>query len=312
MKLTLTAIAIFILISPSLHAQQTESRLETVDIRNGKRTQVFSAGIHFEAPNWSRDGKFFIVNHNGKLFRIPLSKPTFIPINTEFATQCNNDHGISPDGKMLVISHSNKDDTTHKEEWKKSTIYTLPIGGGQPKKITDKTPSFWHGWSPDGKTLAYCAERNGNFDIYTIPVEGGEETRLSDDPGLDDGPEYSHDGKYIYYNSYASGTMQIWRMHTDGSGKEQLTKDQYSNWFPHPSPDGKWIVFITYMEDQKQEHPFGKDVRLRLMNLKDKSIKNLTDVFFGGQGTLNVPSWSPDSRKLAFVSYSRIIPSSRP
>lgn len=282
-----------------------ESYLETLDVKTKKRTIVLTTTKHIEAPNWSGDGKFLVINSNGLIYKVPLSNPAMNQIPTGFATICNNDHGISPDGKMLVISHTNKADTSVSIEWKKSTIYTLPIDGGMPRKITPKVPSFWHGWSPDGKTLAYCAERNGNFDVYTIPVEGGEETRLTDAAGLDDGPDYSHDGKYIYYNSFASGKMEIWRMNTDGTGKVQLTNDAYSNWFPHPSPNGKWVVYISYMTDQKQDHPFGKDVRLRLMDLSSGSITDLTDVFYGGQGTLNVPSWSPDSRKIAFVSYKR-------
>ncbi len=282
-----------------------ESYLETIDINTKQRTVVLTTDKHIEAPNWSRDGKYFLINSNGLIYKVPLSSPSMIQVPTGFANICNNDHGISPDGKMLVISHTNKQDTSVNIEWKKSTIYTLPIEGGIPKKITSKVPSFWHGWSPDGSTLAYCAERNGNFDVYIIPVDGGEEKRLTDAEGLDDGPDYSHDGKYIYYNSFASGKMEIWRMNSDGSNKIQLTKDAYSNWFPHPSPDGKWIVYISYMEDQKQDHPFGKDVRLRLMELKTGAITDLTKVFYGGQGTLNVPSWSPDSRKIAFVSYKK-------
>jgi len=179
----------------------------------------------------------------------------------------------------------------------------LPVQGGEPRLVTPNSLSFWHGWSPDGKTLAYCAERDGNFDIYTIAVSGGKETRLTFEEGLDDGPDFSPDGRYFYFNSFRSGTMQIWRMKTDGSNQEQLINDTFSNWFAHPSPDGKWIVFISYLHDQRQDHPFGKDVKLRLMSLADRSISDLTPVFFGGQGTLNVPSWSADSKMVAFVCY---------
>ena len=282
--------------------RNVESTLETIDIATGKRTVVYKESEHFEAPNWAREG-YFIVNSKGRLYKISGDGRQKEMINTDFADACNNDHGISPDGKMIVISHTNKYDTAQKTPWKRSTIYTLPITGGTPKKITPNTPSFWHGWSPDGKTLTYCAERNNNFDVYTIPVDGGEEKRLTSANGLDDGPEYSHDGNYIYFNSYRTGKTQIWRMKADGSNQEQITNDQYSNWFAHPSPDGKWIVFITYLQDQGEAHPFGRDVKLRIMNLKDKSIRDLTEVFFGGQGTINVPSWSADSKHVAFVTY---------
>jgi TolB protein len=209
---------------------------------------------------------------------------------------------LSPDYKWLVISHNDKKHPSPKSY--KSAIYILPVVGGEPRRITPDVPSFWHGWTPDGKTLAYCAERGGNYDIYTISVEGGSETRLTKSEGLDDGPDYSPDGKYIYFNSYRTGHMQIWRMLADGTHAEQLTFDENSNWFPHPSPDNNWIVYIAYTSDQKQSHLFGKDVKLRLMDLKNRKIRDLTPVFFGGQGTINVPSWSPDSHKFAFVSYA--------
>jgi Tol biopolymer transport system component len=182
-------------------------------------------------------------------------------------------------------------------------IYTLPITGGTPRRITDQAPSYWHGWSPDGKTLAFCGQREGRFGIFTIPAAGGPETRLTTAAagGLDDGPDYSPDGQFIYFNSDRTGRMQIWRMHADGAGLEQITSDDFNNWFAHPSPDGKSIVFLSYAKDVKG-HPANKDVQLRLMSLADKSVKVLAKLF-GGQGTINVPSWSPDSLHVAFVSY---------
>jgi len=281
--------------------QNVESTLETIDIKTGKRTVVLKENRHFEAPNWSRDGKYFVINSKGLLEKISTDGKKLGMINTDIANKCNNDHGISFDGKTLIISHN--DSRIQGNAGGNSRIFTLPMEGGTPTLITEKAPSYWHGVSPDGKTLVYCAMRNGAWDIYSIPSIGGEEKRLTDAESLDDGPEYSPDGKYIYFNSHRTGKMHIYRMKPDGSGQEQLTNDDYSNWFAHPSPDGKWIVFITYIEDQKSSHPFGKDVKLRLMDLKTKEIKDLTGVFFGGQGTINVPSWSPDSKQLAFVTY---------
>jgi len=298
---------LFFLLIPSFSFSQpmnnVESSLKTVDVYSREINTIYTSGIHFEAPNWHPNENYFLVNSNGRLYTIPSSGGEMKLLNTAFADECNNDHGISADGKWIAISHNNKFDNTQKVQWKKSAVYVLPISGGEPRMVTPNSPSFWHGWSPDGKTLAYCAERNGNFDIYTISVNGGKETQLTFTDGLDDGPDFSHDGKYIYFNSFRSGSMQIWRMKTDGSNQEQLTNDSFSNWFAHPSPDGKWIVFISYLDDQGDAHPFGKNVKLRLMSLSDQSISDLTPVFFGGQGTLNVPSWSADSRKVAFVNY---------
>jgi len=284
------------------------SVLEVYDITAGSRETIYQEDTHFEAPNWSPNNKFFVVNGCGLLYRIPLDGSKKELIYTDFANKCNNDHGISPDGQTLVISHYDQPGVSYENrDFRSSTIYTLPVTGGTPKKITQNTPSFWHGWSPDGKELAFTALRNGEFDVYTIPFNGGAEVRLTDSEGLDDGPDYSHDGKYIYYNSMQSGSMQIWRMDTDGSNTIQLTFDRYSNWFPHPSSDGKYLVLISYLENQGDKHPAMKKVALRLYDLETKEIKELFRLT-GGQGTINVPSWSPDGKKFAFVSYEYIQP----
>ncbi len=275
-----------------------ESTLETVDIESMDRRVVYHTKDRIEAPNWTRDGKAIIFNRGGRLYRMPVAGGEPRPIDTGSFVHCNNDHGISPDGTQLAISDQTVDDN--------SRIYVLPFAGGTPKLITPLGPSYWHGWSPDGKTLVYCAERNGEFDVYAIPAAGGDEKRLTNAPGLDDGPEYSPDGRFIYFNSERTGTMQIWRMKPDGSGQEAVTSDEYNNWFAHPSPDGKWIVFLTYPKVVKG-HPENRDVMLRLVPAAGGKIEILAKLF-GGQGTINVPSWSPDSRNLAFVSYQRVYP----
>ena len=284
------------------------SALLTVEIRSGHIDTVYSADQHFEAPNWSRDGRFFVLNSYGRLYRLVARGPKRLEqIPTGFATKVNNDHGISPDGRFLALSHHAAEHIMDPaEDWLASSVYVLPIAGSAtPRKVTAKAPSFWHGWSPDGKTLTFVGRRDSEWDIYTIPLDGGDERRLTTCQGLDDGPDYSADGAFIYYNSFCSGKMEIWRMRSDGSRPEQLTHDTYSNWFPHPSPDGRWVVYLAYLEDQHAEHPFGKQVKLRLMDLRDGAVRDLTAPFFGGQGTINVPSWSPHSRRVAFVAYER-------
>jgi TolB protein len=273
------------------------STLETITIDSTDRRVVYVAPERFEAPNWTHDGASLIFNRKGRLEKIPVAGGTPALLDTGFAVTCNNDHGISPDSKTIAISDQTKDED-------RSHVYIVPFEGGAPREITPNGPSYWHGWSPDGKTLAFVGERNGEFDIYSIPFEGGTETRLTTAKGLDDGPEYSPDGNYIYFNSVRTGHMQIWRMKPDGSAQEQVTHDEFNNWFPHISPDGKWMVFLTY-DRSVEGHPEDKDVMLRLMNLSDGKITILTKLF-GGQGTMNVPSWSPDSSQLAFVSYQLI------
>jgi len=277
------------------------STLETVPIDSTDRHVTYVSASHFEAPNWTRDGTALIFNRNGHLERLPVTVEvhpvaTGAPqmINTGAQDRCNNDHGLSPDGQWLAISDSSQPDH-------QSSIYFVPIGGGTPRRITSASPSYWHGWSPDGKTLAFTGQRNGDFDIYTIPAAGGEETRLTTAKGLDDGPDYSPDGQYIYFNSERTGHMQIWRMHPDGSGQEQVVRDETNDWFPHISPDGKQMAFLAYGSGV-EGHPPNKDVELRLLSLSDGKIRVLAKLL-GGQGTINVPSWSPDSQKVAFVSY---------
>jgi dipeptidyl aminopeptidase/acylaminoacyl peptidase len=273
------------------------SALETVKIASTDRHVEYIAPAHFEAPNWSRDGSFLIFNQDGAIRRLALSASVPAIVATGPQIHCNNDHGISPDGQFLAISDQSAEDG-------KSRIYILPVAGGTPRQVTPNAPSYWHGWSPDGKTLAFTGERGGNFDIYSIPAAGGEETRLTTAAGLDDGPEYSPDGAYIYFNSERTGQMQIWRMKPDGTAQEQVVFDDSNDWFPHISPDGQWMVFLAY-EKGVTGHPPDKDVELRLMSLKDNKVHVLAKLF-GGQGTINVPSWSPDSLRLAFVSYEQL------
>jgi TolB protein len=273
------------------------SALETVAIDSADRRVSYLAPGRFEAPNWTRDGKAFLFNRDGHIERLAVDSDKPAIIETGMANRCNNDHGISPDSTQLAISDNSQEDHN-------SLVYIVPIAGGAPRRMTQKSPSYWHGWSPDGKTLAFVGQRDGEFDIYTIPAAGGDEMRLTTAKGLDDGPEYSPDGKYIYFNSERTGHMQIWRMKSDGSEQEQVFSDDLNNWFPHISPDGKWMVFLTYSADVTG-HPENKDVMLRLMSLADKKISVLAK-FFGGQGTINVPSWSPDSKNVAYVTYGLV------
>ncbi|OFX54548.1 MAG: hypothetical protein A2066_04035 [Bacteroidetes bacterium GWB2_41_8] len=275
------------------------SRLEILDTETGARKVIYSTADHIEAPNWSRDGKFLIYNSGGKLYKFDLKKGKPEVINTGIAINNNNDHGISFDGKMLAISnHVQENGKNH------SIVFTLPIEGGEPFRVTEKGPSYWHGWSADDKFLVYCAERNGEYDVYQIPAKGGQEKQLTTAKGLDDGPEYSPDGKYIYFNSTRTGTMQIWRMKPDRSDQEQVTFDANQDWFAHPSPNGKWLMYISYPpEVPATSHPHNQRVMLRMQPVGEKNVKVMAHIY-GGQGTFNVPSWSPDSKKVAFVSYT--------
>ncbi len=248
----------------------------------------------FESPNWTPGA--LLVNEDGHFVKIPLLDPpaggTPVNLYTGDAAGCWGEHGYSPDGKWLAISCSTPGQGG-------PDVYIVPANGGKPRRVTHHPLSFFHGWSPDGDTIAFTGIRDGHQDIYTVPATSGPETRLTT-AGLDDGAEYTPDGQYIYYNSDLSGSMQIWRMRPDGSQQERVTDDDLNNWYPHISPDGRSMVFLTYAKGVAG-HPPNQDVALRLMSLSDKQVRVLVNLC-GGQGTIDSPSWAPDSKHLAFVS----------
>lgn len=283
------------------------NRMETMNVFDGKRMIIHeNVTTRFEAPNWMPDGKRLLFNQGGSIYTIPVEGGTPEKLNTGAVNRNNNDHVISFDGKWLALSSQRSG-----MPGGGSTIYYLPITGGEPKIVTDSTPSYLHGWSPNGKDVVYTAQRISKSPVYQIhkkAVAGGPEIQLTFNSfGRADGPEYSPDGKWIYFNADYSGTMQIWRMKPDGSAPEQLTFDEYNNWFPHISPDGKWIVMLSYPAGvESADHPFYRRCMLRMMPYSGGPLKVIA-YLYGGQGTINTPSWSPDSKRIAFVSNSGVL-----
>ena len=282
------------------YRQYLGSDLEILDVQSQNSRIIYQTPGSIQAPNWMKDGKRLLYNAEGLLYTFDLKTNTPTQLNTGSATHNNNDHVMSFDGKWLAISSSDKSGA--------SIGWVVPITGGEPRRLTPIGPSYMHGWSPDGKWIVFCGERNNDYDVYRVPSAGGPEERLTTAKGLDDGPEYSPDGKYIYFNSVRSGLMQVWRMKADGSEQTQLTNDDYDNWFPHISPDGKWIEYITFLKSEVApgDHPFYKHVYLRVMPVGGGPSKVIA-YLYGGQGTINTPSWSPDSKHLAFISNTSLL-----
>ncbi len=278
------------------------SHIEEMDVFTGHRKILYSAPNSLQAPNWTKDGKQLIYNSEGLLYNYTFSDGSVKKLNTGFANQNNNDHVLSFDGKQLAISH-------HMGEKRTSTLFTLPVSGSDnPVQITavDSGHSYLHSWSPDGKKLIFTGQRKGQYDIWAIDIATKKETQLTNTPALDDSPEYSPDGKWIYFNSVRTGTMKLWRMKPDGSGQEQVTFDEYNDWFPHFSPDGKWIIYLSYPKEiNPSDHPWYQKVYIRLMPVQGGVPRNIAYVY-GGQGTINVPSWAPDSKRIAFVSNTQL------
>ena len=271
------------------------SEVAIFDLEDGTISSVLRTPKLVEAPNWMPDGKALIINGDGRLYRVDLADPAMLEIDTGFATRINNDHGISPDGTMLVISDSS--------EFGSSGIYTLPVTGGAPRRVTEKGPSYWHGWSPDGERLAYVAKRADTYQVYTCPLVGGIETQVTKDFDHCDGPDYTPDGEWIWFNGERHGQVDLWRVRPDGSDLEEMTADERVNWFPHPSPDGQSVLYVAY-EAGVKGHPRDHDVELRMMPSTGGEPKVLFSLC-GGQGTINVPCWAPDSKRFAFVQYAR-------
>lgn len=273
------------------------SSLEIHDLATGASHVVLQSDRVLEAPNWSPDGRWLLVNQDGHLFRVPLDEPRLVPVDLGGLAHCNNDHGISPDGQIIILS-------SHQDRHG-SEIYLVPVGGGVPRKVSPESPSWWHGISPDGRTLTYVAARGGSrvIDVYTMPAAGGGETRLTWGEGHCDGPDFSPDGSRIYYNCDRDGHAQIWVMAADGSGQRKLFADAFVNWFPHPSPDGAHLLYLAYPPGTLG-HPPDLDVALVLADPEGGNRRRVLE-FNGGQGTINVPCWAPDSSAFAYVRFEK-------
>jgi len=299
-KATFSHVALTPLSAPATPRPLTlYSTLQTIAIDNNARMAfVIATGKgYMEAPNWSRDGKALIFDRGGKMWTIPATGGEASAIDIGDATGCTGSHGLSPDGKWLAI-------TCTTPEHPGRRVFIVPSGGGAPRMVTENPDSYFHSWSPDGKTILFTRPSKGSINIFAISPEGGAEKPLTTGSGTSDDPDYSPDGKYVYFNSDHAGGMQIFRMNPDGSHPEQVTFDERRNWTPHPSPDGKSILILSYAGDVTG-HPANKDVTLRILDAGTGKVRDLVEIV-GGSGTDNVPNWAPDGAHFAFVSFQML------
>ena len=274
------------------------SSLQTIAIDNNSRfgSVILTGAGKMEGPNWSRDGKTLIFDRDGRMWSVPVAGGAASAIDVGDATDCNGSHGLSPDGKLLAI-------TCTTPEHPGRRVYIVSSSGGAPRMLTEPN-SYFHSWSPDGKTILFARPEHGAINILAVPVEGGQETALTTGTGVSDDPDYSPDGQYIYFNSDRAGGMEIFRMRPDGTHAEQMTFDERHNWTAHPSPDGKSVLFLSYDKDVVG-HAANKDVTLRILDVGTGKVRDLVEIV-GGSGTDNVPNWAPDGAHFAFVSYQML------
>ena len=299
------------LTAQSAPAQQTPapayaSKVMVYDLNNKTSHVVYEADTVWEAPNWSRDGKFLLSNSGGKLYRLPVGGGGPDMIALDPSLRCNNDHDFSPDGSQIAISASSPSS-------RQSQIYVAGAGGSDLRLVVSAAPSYFHGWSPDGKYLSFVANRDGKqYDLYRVPAAGGAEERLTVDSAYDDGTDYSRDGKWIYFNSNRGGGWNIWRMPSDGAGADdrkaqQVTNDDLEDWFPHPSPDGRWLLFLSFPQGTEGHNDRNQHIQIRMIGMPGDALRaeqpRVVVELTGGQGTINVNSWSPDSSRFAYVAY---------
>jgi Tol biopolymer transport system component len=254
-----------------------------------------------EAPNWSLDGDALYLNGHGSLWRLDLPAPDrgLTAVELEHLPEVNNDHVLDPDGEHVYLSAMD------------GHIYRGSLRGGRAERVSpdDGAWHFLHGVSPDGGRLAYVHLADmGDAGRLAILEPGRPPVHVDTGHGHLDGPEWSPDGEWIYVNTEhftdRPGHAQLARLPVDGGPMERLVTSDTVDWFPHLSPDSAYAAYISFPPGTLG-HPADLDVEVRVVATADWATPLQRYPLFGGQGTLNVNSWSPDSTRFAFVAYPR-------
>jgi Tol biopolymer transport system component len=274
---------------PGQEALRPWSTIETVTVASTDRRAVFTTEGYVGAPTWSPDGAALVFVEKERLWRVAASGGMPERIETGAGLVCSRSYGFAPDGRTLAFTAR-----TRPGEQGLDQIYVMPAAGGKVRRVTKESPSRFSGWSPDGKMLIYSGERGGSTSVLTMPAKGGEETLLIQGAAE---AEYSPDGQHIYFSSLRGAEQQVWRARADGSGAEQVTTGPMINWSPHLSPDGKLLAFLSGLPNSRGE------VQVRVMSLGDGGIRVMGSLWHWG-AMMEAPCWSPDSKRLTFLSSS--------
>jgi len=293
------------------------SRVHVYDVESRTSRLVFeSSSVLVEAPNVLADGTL-VLNGNGDLWllRPPadgdavLDETALVRVPMPGVPAINNDHVLDPSGNSVVVSARDGD------------LYRVPVpAGGAAATLTDVTTAlpvvrkfYLHGIAPDGETLAAIVGERTEEGVWTTDVAlvdpaTGDPTFLTRDEHPDDGVSFA--GDVLVWNSerFTPGTAQLVALWPGATDPVRITNDDRVNWFPHVSPDGAHLLYLSY-EPGVQGHPADHRVELRLLPgslvrgariaVQPETLVTLE----GGQGTVNVPPWSPDSRWFAYCDY---------
>lgn len=292
------------------------SRVHVYDVETRTARLVFASDtVLVEAPN-VLDADTLVLNGDGDLWLLPLpeagivlDETALVPVPMDGVPEINNDHVLDPSGESVVVSARDGE------------LYRVPLpAGGAGVRITDTARAlpvvrkyYLHGIAPDGSALAAIVGDLSEDGVWTTDVAlvdpvTGEPTFLTRDEHPTDGCSYAGDVLLFNTERFTPGTAQLAALRDGSTEPVQITGDERVNWFPHVSPDGIHLLYLSY-EPGVQGHPADHRVELRLLpgvlarGARIAVVPETLVALDGGQGTVNVPPWAPDSSWFAYCDY---------
>lgn len=224
-----------------------------------------------------------------------------LPVSLAALGAAGQDGPISPAAGMMRFPDVSESRVTFVYA---NDIWVAPKEGGlaQPLASPPGAESFPR-FSPDGNTIAFVGNYDGNRDLYTMPVGGGLPERLSHHPAGETLADWSPDGSSLVFLSNGLGGLarqsQLWRVSASGGLPEKLPVP-YAG-FGSISPDGTWLAYTPHSTDTRtwKRYRGGMATDIWLFNLKDNSAKQITD----WEGNDTLPMWAPgDTTKVYYLS----------